>query len=41
MGQPYRLKYLEEILAHVSSRKRVWKATGAEIIDWYAQRPAS
>ena len=37
MGQPYRLKYLDRILAHVTRRKRVWKATGAEIVDWYAQ----
>ena len=38
MGQPYRLKYLERILAHVSGREHVWKATGAEIVDWFAGR---
>ena len=38
MGQPYRLKYLDRILAHVAGREQVWKATGAEIIDWYAGR---
>jgi allantoinase len=41
MGQPYRLKYLDRILAHVTRRKRVWKATGAEIIDWYAGQHAT
>ncbi len=38
MGQPYRLKYLDQILAHICGHRRVWKATGAEIIDWYAQQ---
>ena len=38
MGQPYRLKYLDRILAHVAGREQVWKATGAEIVDWYAGR---
>ena len=38
MGQPYRLKYLDRILAHVAGHEQVWKATGAEIIDWYTGR---
>ncbi len=38
MGQPYRLKYLDQILAHICGHRGVWKATGAEIIDWYAQQ---
>jgi peptidoglycan/xylan/chitin deacetylase (PgdA/CDA1 family) len=36
IGQPYRLKYLDQILAHICGHRGVWKATGAEIIDWYA-----
>jgi hypothetical protein len=36
IGQPYRSKYLEQALAHLSGHNNVWKATGTEIIDWYA-----
>ncbi|MDE2837857.1 MAG: polysaccharide deacetylase family protein [Chloroflexota bacterium] len=38
MGQPFRLKYLDRVLAHVCSRPNVWLATGSEIIDWYEQQ---
>ncbi len=38
MGQPYRLKYLDQILAHICGQGGVWKATGSEIIDWYSQQ---
>ena len=37
MGQPYRLKYLDQILAHICGRDGVWKATGSEIVDWYSK----
>ncbi len=37
-GEPYRLKYLDQILAHICGHEGVWKATGAEIVDWYAQK---
>ena len=41
IGQPFRIKYLEEALAHMMSRQGVWAATGSEIIDWYRDhRPA-
>jgi peptidoglycan/xylan/chitin deacetylase (PgdA/CDA1 family) len=37
-GQPYRIGALEEALGHMVSRKGVWSATGAEIMDaWRAQ----
>ena len=36
IGQPYRIKYLSRALAHISKHPRVWKATGQEIVDWYA-----
>lgn len=35
MGQPFRIKYLDEALAHMASADRVWKARGGEIVDWY------
>jgi peptidoglycan/xylan/chitin deacetylase (PgdA/CDA1 family) len=35
MGQPFRVRYLEEVLAHVRQHDRVWAATGAEIAAWY------
>ena len=41
IGQPFRVKYLEEALEHITAHPKVWKATGQEIIDWYAQNYAS
>jgi hypothetical protein len=35
IGQPFRIGYLEKALAYVRSRKRVWAATGSEIIEWF------
>ena len=35
IGQPFRIGYLEKALAHVRSKKRVWAATGSEIIEWF------
>lgn len=35
VGHPHRAKYLDRALAHISSRREVWMATGGEIIDWY------
>jgi allantoinase len=40
-GVPHRAKYLAEALRHVASRKEVWLATGAEIIDWYDRQRMS
>ncbi len=34
-GQPFRIRYLEEALAHIMASPGVWAATGSEIIDWY------
>jgi hypothetical protein len=34
-GQPYRIKYLDAALNHMCGHAAVWKATGAEIVDWY------
>ena len=35
IGQPFRSKYLDLALAHISRYASVWKTTGKEIIDWY------
>ena len=35
IGQPFRSKYLDMALAHISRPAGVWKATGKQIIDWY------
>ena len=34
MGQPWRIRHLDEVLGHICVRQGVWKATGREIIDW-------
>ncbi|HVB18608.1 MAG TPA: polysaccharide deacetylase family protein, partial [Stellaceae bacterium] len=36
MGQPWRIRHLDEVLSHICSHAGVWKATGAEIVDWFA-----
>lgn len=38
VGQPYRIRHLEEIIAHLVDGG-AWIATGSEIIDWYRQQP--
>jgi peptidoglycan/xylan/chitin deacetylase (PgdA/CDA1 family) len=40
IGQPFRVKYLEEVLAHVRAHDAVWLTTAAEIAAWYRTRPA-
>jgi hypothetical protein len=35
MGQPWRIRHLDEVLGHISAHAGVWKATGGEIIDWF------
>ncbi len=39
IGQPFRIKYLDEALATMVARQGVWAATGSEIIDWYQRNP--
>lgn len=42
IGHPHRSKYLAKALAHITSRKELWLATGSQIIDWYrSNQPAS
>jgi allantoinase len=38
VGVPYRIRYLEKILKHVSGHKDVWITTGGEIAEWYQTR---
>ena len=41
IGQPYRIRALEEALAHIMRHRGVWAATGAEILDaWKSAQPA-
>lgn len=41
IGQPFRIGRLDEALRHIRRRRKVWSATGAEIVDWYRrERPA-
>jgi hypothetical protein len=35
MGQPWRIRHLDEVLGHICTRQGVWNATGREIIDWF------
>lgn len=41
IGQPYRIRALEEALAHIMGHAGVWAATGSEILDaWTAAQAA-
>lgn len=35
LGQPHRVKYLDQVLAHALAHDDVWFATGSQIADWY------
>jgi len=35
MGQPWRIRHLDEVLGHICAHQGVWTATGSEIIDWF------
>jgi allantoinase len=35
MGQPWRIRHLDEVLGHICAYQGVWQATGGEIIDWF------
>jgi peptidoglycan/xylan/chitin deacetylase (PgdA/CDA1 family) len=38
IGHPFRAKHFADALAHITSRREVWMATGAEIIDAYRKQ---
>ena len=35
IGQPLRIKYFQQAIAHIKKHERVWFATGSEIMDAY------
>ena len=37
IGQPHRIKYLDEILSHIMSHKGVWQTTADEIAEYYIE----
>jgi len=37
MGQPHRIKHLDQALDYILSHDDVWAATGEEIADWYLE----
>ena len=39
IGQPFRIRYLDDALGHMMRRQSVWAACGSEIIDWYSRNP--
>ncbi len=39
IGQPFRIRYLDDALGHMMRRQSVWAACGSEIIDWYRRNP--
>jgi peptidoglycan/xylan/chitin deacetylase (PgdA/CDA1 family) len=41
IGQPYRMKALEDALAHIMRHRGVWAATGGEILDAWRASQAS
>jgi peptidoglycan/xylan/chitin deacetylase (PgdA/CDA1 family) len=38
IGQPFRVRYLEQVLAHIARHDAVWATTGGEIAAWYRRR---
>jgi hypothetical protein len=34
-GQPFRIRYVDEILAALAEAQDVWVATTGEVVDWY------
>jgi len=39
IGQPFRIRYLDNALGYMTQRQGVWAAAGSEIIDWYRRNP--
>jgi hypothetical protein len=38
-GQAFRIRYVDEVLAHITS-SGAWAATGSAVVDWYARQSA-
>ena len=39
IGQPFRIRYLDDALGYMMRHQGVWAATGTEIVDWYRRNP--
>ena len=39
IGQPFRIRYLDQALGHMVRRQGVWAATGSEITEWFKANP--
>jgi peptidoglycan/xylan/chitin deacetylase (PgdA/CDA1 family) len=39
MGQPFRVRYLNDALGYMMGHQGVWAATGSEIVEWYRRNP--
>jgi hypothetical protein len=35
IGQPFRIRHLDEALGYIMRHQGVWAAAGREIVDWY------
>jgi allantoinase len=35
IGQPWRIRHLDDVLGHICAHQGVWKATGGVIVDWF------
>ena len=35
IGQPFRIRYLNDALGYIMAHEGVWAATGSEIVQWY------
>ena len=40
VGQPFRIRSIDQALAHIMGQDSVWPATGSEIIDWFQNQSA-
>ena len=40
MGTPFRSKYLEIALRHISKHDGIWNASASEIVDWHRSQTA-
>ena len=39
IGQPFRIRYLNDALDYVMGHQGVWAATGSEVVEWYLRNP--
>ncbi|MCZ6872461.1 MAG: polysaccharide deacetylase, partial [bacterium] len=39
IGQPFRIRYLDDALQFITRHQGAWMANGTSIIDWFRQHP--